>query len=158
MPLIKRFPPVTNQSSVDIWELARQTPLVLLFYTLSLLVFAPGAFFFFSFLHLFLPPLVSPSAFHSASLILGYSFFPVSAPSPQSSFSVPSRRYRRRRGSVFVVDLTGRRKSQRCRTEFYCNKNIGRGQLVIKLQYHMVLYVLYRSSKPLVETWWLGKY
>ena len=35
MPLIKRFPPVTNQSSVDIWELARQT-LAPLFFSLPL--------------------------------------------------------------------------------------------------------------------------
>lgn len=80
MLLIKSFPLVTNQSSVDIWELARQTLLPCCF-SVSLLVLLTSVFF----LPHFLPP---PTIYLLPTLSLFALIFPFS-PSPSISFILP---------------------------------------------------------------------
>lgn len=73
MPLIKRFPPVTNQRNVDIWELARQTLLPRCFSTL------PPVFW------VFLGFFCLPSLFFSLVFSFRLTFtFTVSFPSARS--------------------------------------------------------------------------
>lgn len=80
MLLIKSFPLVTNQSSVDIWELARQTLLPCCF-TVFLLVLLTSVFFLPYFLSL-------PPVYLLPTLSLFVLTFPFSA-SPSISFILP---------------------------------------------------------------------
>lgn len=136
MPLIKRFPPVTNQSSVDIWELARQTLLPCCF-SLSLLLLLTVSLFLLQFRPLFasLVFCLTFTLFHSLSLSLHALSLFLSI-SPVISFLSLFLLFRPPSLSIslvlllalvcffFASKLTRRRKSQRCHAELnLCNNS-----------------------------------
>lgn len=105
MLLIKSFPLVTNQSSVDIWELARQTLLPCCF-SVSVLVLLTSV--------IFLPHFLSPPPSYLLPMLSLFALiFPVS-PSPSISFILPL--------AVFLffflvlADRLRKRVSQRCKS------------------------------------------
>lgn len=102
MLLIKSFPLVTNQSSVDIWELARQTLLPCCF-SVSLLVLLTSVFF---------PPHFLPSPPIHLSPLSPALIFPLS-PSPSISFILPLAVFL---FFFFLSGFTEETVSQRCKS------------------------------------------